>query len=171
MNDVLSTIVKRRSIRKYTSKEVEFDKLIQVLDAARWAPSSRNRQPWKFIVITDDKVKRQIASYSRYGEFLKDAPILVAFTTDPTLSKNFYKEDGALATQNFQLAAWSLGLGTCWIGTMEREKVKKILKIPENQHLLTVMPLGYFEEKPESTRKPLSELVYSEKYGKLLLTP
>lgn len=161
---VLDAIKKRRSIRKFKDKEIEESKLRKILNAARWAPSSGNNQPWKFILIKDQTQKEQIAEYAKYGAFLPEAPVLVAFLTDPEKS-HLDRVDGSLASQNFQLAAWALGIGTCWIGTMNREKVKELLNIPQDKHLLTVMPLGYPAEKSDSSRKPLKNIVYAKKYG------
>lgn len=162
--DVLKAIRKRRSIRRYKEKPVAKKKLRKVLEAARWAPSSGNNQPWEFIVIRDQEVRDKIAEEATYGDFISDAPVSVAFITDPEES-HLHKVDGALATQNFQLAAWALGLGTCWIGTMNREKVKSLLEIPKRKHLLTVLPLGYPAGKGKSKRKKLDEITYAGKYG------
>lgn len=163
--DVFEAIKNRRSIRDFKETDVEEKKIWKVLDATRWAPSSHNSQPWDFIVITEEEIKEQIAELAKYGDFLSAAPVLVAFITDPSQS-HLHKVDGALATQNFQLAAWSLGLGTCWIGTMDREAVKDLLQIPKEKHLLTVLPLGYPAEEGKSARKSLEEITYKEKYSK-----
>lgn len=160
--DVLTAIKQRRSIRKFTEKEVEEEKLNTVLDAARWAPSSKNSQPWEFIVIRDVATLKKIAVEAKYGKFIPEAPAAVAFVTDPSKS-NFHEVDGTLATQNFQLAAWALGLGTCWIGTMNRERVKEILGVPDDKFLLTVMPIGYPNMIGKGSREPLESLVQYQK--------
>lgn len=160
---VMQAIKTRRSIREYKEKDVKREKIKQLLNAAHWAPSARNTQPWEFIVIKDEKTKKDFADI-KGQKFIAEAPVLIAFVTDPNVS-SFHKIDGSLATQNFQLAAWELGLGTCWIGTFNREKAKTLLGIPEGKHLLTVMPLGYPAEEGQNTRTPLEKITYRDQYG------
>ncbi len=162
--EVIEAITKRRSIRHFASREVEEWKLNSALEAARWAPSSKNCQPWEFIIVRDRKALERIAEESTYGKHIAQAPLAIAFVTDPSKSKR-HEVDGALATQNFSLAAWSLGLGTCWTGTMNREKVKEVLGIPAEKNLLTVLPVGYPSEEGWAHREEVSSLVHFEKYG------
>ncbi|NIQ05654.1 MAG: nitroreductase [Candidatus Korarchaeota archaeon] len=162
--DVMKTIKERRSIRNYKDKDVTRSQIKKLLDAARWAPSASNNQPWEFIVIRDKQIKAEIARI-KGQQFIAETPVVIAFVTSPRTS-HFHKVDGSLATQNFQLAAWEMGLGTCWIGTFDRKKVKQLLNVPEEKHLLTVMPLGYPAEEGHSTRKPLQKSIYWNKYGK-----
>jgi nitroreductase len=163
--EVMEGIRQRRSIRSFTSQEVEDWKLDEILDAARWAPSSKNSQPWEFVVVKDRGTLARIAEETTYAKHLANAPLAVAIVTDPSKSR-WHEVDGGLATQNFALAAWHLGLGTCWTGTMERESVKSILGIPPEKNLLTVMPLGYPAEQGHGKREELSTLVYQERYGR-----
>lgn len=162
--DIMKAIKERRSIRTYKDKKIEKEKINKVLNAARWAPSATNSQPWEFIIIKTDEMREKVAESSGRG-YLADAPVAIAFVTDPSRS-SFHQVDGSLATENFHLAASELGLGTCWSGTFDRDEVKEILEIPKEKHLLTVMPLGYPDETGESSRKPLESMVYKEKYGK-----
>jgi len=162
---IIKVITERRSVREFLEKNVPDELVMKVLDAARWAPSSKNTQPWKFIIIRDQETKRKLAKLARYGWFIADAPVVIAVVTDPQKSYA-HLIDGACAVQNLMLAAWELGLGTCWIGTMDREEAKKILRIPNELYLLTVMPLGYPKRVPKPpTREALENLVYYEKYG------
>ena len=162
--ELIEMIKKRRSIRRFKSQEVEQWKLDTALDAARWAPSSKNSQPWEFIVIRERHTLERIAEESKYGKHIAQAPLAVAFVTDPSKS-TWHEVDGALATQNFSLAAWALGLGTCWTGTMNREKVKVILGITAEKNLLTILPLGYPAEDGWAHREEISSLIHLEKYG------
>ena len=102
--EALEAIKGRRSIRKYRSKAIPDEVLNQVLEAGRWAPSASNFQPWKFVVMRDDKVKKELARTATYGSFLTDAPVAIAVVIDPW-SSNHPVEDGAAATQNMLLAA------------------------------------------------------------------
>jgi nitroreductase len=162
--DLMEAIINRRSIRKFADDEVEGWKLETCLEAARWAPSSKNCQPWEFIIIRERKLLERIAEESTYGKHIAHAPLAVAFVTDPSRS-NWHEVDGALATQNFCLAAWSQGLGTCWTGTMNREQVREILGIPPEKYLLTVLPVGYPAEDGWAHREELNKLLHFERFG------
>ena len=162
--EVIEAITKRRSIRSFTAQPVEEWTLNLALEAARWAPSSKNTQPWEFIIIKDRNTLEMIAAESTYGKHIAHVPLAVAFVTDPSKSR-WHEVDGAIATQNFSLAAWSLGLGTCWTGAMNREEVKKVLDIPAEKNLLTVLPVGYPSEEGWAHREEAGLLTYYEKYG------
>lgn len=164
--EALEAIRDRRSIRRYQSKDVSDEKLIQVLEAGRWAPSAHNSQPRKFIVIKDEKTRKSLARIAAYGSFLAEAPVAIAVVIDPSLS-NHPVEDGAAATQNMLLAAHALGLGSCWIGSYNsgyEDRAKHILGIPDNKRLLSIISLGYPAESGSSTRLELSKLVRYEHY-------
>jgi len=163
---VLEAIVQRRSIRKYKEKPIPKDLLYKILDAGRWAPSAHNSQPCMFIILEDEKVRRQVAEATTYGKFLAKAPVGVAVVVDPEAT-NHPAEDGAAATQNMLLAAHALGLGACWIGSYSsvyEENVKEILGIPKNKILLSIVALGYPDEKAEKTRKSLDQTVLINRY-------
>lgn len=162
--ELMEVIRLRRSIRQFTPQDVEEWKLDLILDAACWAPSSKNAQPWEFIIIRDRDALERIAAETTYAKHITTAPVAVAFVTDRAKS-NWHEVDGGLATQNFSLAAWDLSLGTCWTGTMDREKVKDILGIPPERDLLTVMPVGYPAETGIAKREATSALAHYEKYG------
>ncbi len=164
--DVLEAIKERRSIRKYEPKAVPEEKLTQILEAGRWAPSADNSQPWKFIVVRDEKIKNELARVAVWGSFLAQAPVAIAVVIDPRAS-NHPVEDGAAATQNMLLAAHALGLGTCWIGSYDsgyEERTKEVLGIARDKRLLALISLGYAAESPRRGRLELSELVCYERY-------
>lgn len=164
--DVFDAIQNRRSVRKFKKDQpVEEEKLQKVLEACRAAPSAHNSQPWELIVIRNKDILKAIAKETAYGQFLSSVPMGVAIVLDPKASHDFYMADGGILTQNFALAAHALGLGTCWVGTMNRDKVKPLLGIPVEKYLLTVLPLGYPDGKfPAIPRKQLKEMIYYEKY-------
>jgi len=161
--DVFEAIRGRRSIRSFASRPVEEEKLHKILEACRWAPSAVNRQPWELIVVKDRDLLRKLAELAPYGRFIAEAPLAIAVVTNP--SSRWHIIDGSLLTQNLMLAAHALGLGTCWIGTMDRERAKEVLGIPKDKHLLTVIPVGYPAEAGSSWRKPLKDFVYLNRYG------
>ncbi len=160
--DTFDCIVGRRSIRSFTREEIPKGCIRKILEAARWAPSANNRQPWQFIIIRDPGTLSQIASHARYGRFISDAAAAVAVVTDP--STKWHQIDGSTAVQNMALEAWDLGIGTCWIGSLERDQVKDILNIPGDLHLLTVLPFGYPASAGSSSRRKLDSMIHEEKW-------
>ncbi len=167
--DVLEAIKTRRSIRKYEKRPVPEELLEKILEAGRWAPSANNSQPWNFIVLKDEGTRKEVARVATYGKFLAEAPLGIAVVVDPQASTHPV-EDGAIATQSMLLAAHALGLGTCWIGSygsVHEEKVKKILGIPGNRRLLSLISVGFPAESQKSTREELREIVFIDRYGKV----
>lgn len=166
--DVLEAIKSRRSIRKYKRDAVPQDLVLKVLEAGRWAPSAGNSQPWEFIVLRNEEVKKRVADATTHGKFLKEAPIGIAVVIDPKASTHPV-EDGAAATQNILLAAHALGLGACWIGShgsVYEEKVKKILGIPQGKRLLSLISIGFPAESPSGFRKELAQMTYRDSYSR-----
>ncbi|MEM1526633.1 MAG: nitroreductase family protein [Ignisphaera sp.] len=183
--EVLEAIRTRRSIRLFADKPVEEEKLRLVLEAARLAPSAGNRQPWRFIVVSDPSTREEIKHIKeKYRPKpkpesklpprrspLETAPIIIVGCGVPSESfpgTEFWRIDVTIALQNLVLAAHSLGLGTCWIGVHhEEEELKKILGIPEDARIVAMVALGYpAEEKgPVTDRKPLENIVYRDKWG------
>ena len=166
--EVLEAIRTRRSIRNYERRPVPEESVGKILEAGRWAPSANNSQPWNFIVLRDEGVRREVARAATYGKFLAEAPLGIAVVIDPAASRHPV-EDGAIATQNMILAAHALGLGTCWIGSYGstyEERVKEILGIPKGKRLLSIVSVGFPAESRKSARRELEELAFSDRYGK-----
>jgi nitroreductase len=171
VNMVLDTIKKRRSIINFLSKPVNDELLNAVLEAGRWTPSWLNQQPWKFIVVTNKETKMKASSMvpTVFSSTLKDAPIFIGVCVNPELDPYHFIEEGAAATQNMTLAAHSLGLGTCWIGAFSlsdersssERKLKKLLRIPKNWRLISLIPLGFPKFRGRKKRKELSDIVDS----------
>ena len=162
----------RRSIRRYRPDPVPDDLLEQVLDAGRWAPSASNRQPWAFVVVRDPEIRRQVAEHAAYfvvrWAHVGDAPVIIALCGD---SKNpayrsMLHEDVGLAGAQIMLQAHALGLGTCWVGGVDRKAIAAVLKLPPEQSLIGLITLGYPAEEPASPkRKPLAAFVHYDVYG------
>jgi len=166
--DVIETIKTRRSVRRYKRKHVEEKKIIECLEAARWAPSADNFQPWSFLVIRNEDTRKRLSEIHTWGRFMAESPVVVAFLAYPTRSPNYFHGDTAVAVQNFLLAAHSLGLGTCWMGVINtpfERPIKQLLRVPDDVVVLCTVSLGYPDERPTSTRRPLAEIVHWEKYG------
>lgn len=157
---VFQAILGRRSIRKYLDKPVEEDKLQRVLEAARWAPSSRNTQPWAFIVVRNEKMRKKLKELAYGQDFILQAPVVII-----VCSKNGSNwVNLGFTIQNICLEAYELGLGTCVVGWFDREKAKKLLGVPVGWNVAYLVPLGYPAESPKSKRRKLEEIVHYEKW-------
>ena len=174
--DVLEAIRNRCSVRQFKSEIIPDDILLKILEAAKWAPSPFNTQPWEFIIIKDKETLAAISKVARYSGYLANAPMAIAVLVPPINAKFSWIESigepryaAAIAVQNMMLAAWELGIGTCWV-SIERDKVGRLLGVPETHFVLTVVPIGYPEAKPpkhdEKFRKKTEDIIFHEKYGK-----
>ncbi len=158
--EVLQLMKDRRSIRKFKPDPIEDEKMEQILEAARWCQSASNRQPWRFIVIKNKDTISRLKSAAKFGGFVADAPVVIAIIADKKLSPNWYLQDTSMVAHQMCLMAWALEIGTCWIGSMDRDKAAAILKIKETEHVTTILPFGYFYSKPSSTlRNDLKNMV------------
>ncbi|MCF6461844.1 nitroreductase family protein [Clostridium sp. Cult1] len=167
--DVLSAIGGRRSIRKYSSKPVEEEKLLKVLEAARLSPSAKNRQEWRFIVVRELKTRMKLTE--AIGQpFVGEAPIILVCCGTEVESimrggQPRYTVDLSIATAYMILEAYEQGLGTCWLGSYDENKVKEVLGIPEGVRIVAITPLGYPNESPAPRpRKQLDEIISYDKY-------
>ena len=158
--EVLELMKDRRSVRKYKPDPIEEEKIEMILEAARWTQSASNRQPWRFIVIKNKKTIEKLQTAARFGNFVSQAPVVIAIIADKKRSPNWYIHDTSMLSHQMCLMAWSLGIGTCWIGSMDREKAAEVLGLDKNEHLTTILPLGYYYSKPSPTsRKELKNMV------------
>lgn len=175
---MLSLIQKRRSIRMFQNRKVEKEKTDQIIQAALLSPSSKNNNPWKFIVVEDKEVLLKLSKAKLHGSrFLAKAPLSIVVLADPEQS-DVWIEDSSIATILIILTAQHLGLGSCWIQLRERnhsdelsseEFVKDLLNIPANLRVLCVVAIGYpDEEKPEKViEKAKLNDVYLNRYGNI----
>lgn len=168
--DVFSAIQGRRSVRSYSSREVEEEKLSKVLEAARLSPSANNNQGWKFIVVRNEETRKKLVEAAGGQSFIGQAPVvIVSCGMEPgrimTCGQYRYTIDLSIAVSYLILEAYEQGLGTCWIGHFDEEAVKEILGIPGNVRVVSMTPLGYPERFPAPRpRKSLSEIVCYERY-------
>jgi len=153
--EALECIATRRSIRKFLDIPVEFEKVGNVLDAGRYAPSAGNLQDWKFILITEEKGRQNIAKACVEQYWIGTAPIIIIVCTEPEKTKRFYGRSGekfsiqnsAAVVQNMLLAAHDQGLGSCWVGAFEEEAIRRLFEIPDTVSVQAIIPLGYPDEK------------------------
>lgn len=164
---VLEVIKKRRSVRRYKEDLIPGEVLLRVVEAARLAPSGKNLQPWKFIIVSDKVLKEKLARASAGQFFIAKAPVIIVGCGFPD---NCYARMGrymkswpvdvTIALEHLILQAQEEGLGTCWIGSFEEEEVKAILNIPRNVRVLALTPLGYPDETPPfRKRKSLDKII------------
>ncbi len=162
--DVTTAIKGRRSIRKYKRKAIPDSVFEEVLEAARRAPSGGNRQPWELIVVRDEKRRTDLVPICKNQQFIADCSALLVALEDP--EQKWSKMDIAIALDELSLAAFERGLGTCWIGAFDKEKMADALGVPRNRAVAVCMTLGYPDESPdERSRKAYEELIHWEKYG------
>lgn len=162
---IIEEIVARRSIRKYAARPVEEVKLARVLEAGRLAPTARNQQDWRILVVSDPILRERLAKESSpHQPFLMQAPlILAACALNPSYvmrcGQPAYLIDLAIVLDHVSLQAVREGLGTCWIGSFDEEKAKAVLGVPEAVRMVVLMSLGYPERLPAGReRKPSAEL-------------
>ena len=151
---LLDVILSRRSIRKYENKEIPQEILQQILEAGRQAPSAVNRQPIRFVVVKDHEIMKKLCD-NLISRFVKDAPVAIVGCADvkSLLTGKWAVVDATIAMQNMVIAAWTLGIGSCWIGSCNEEKVKELLKIPDKWKVVALVTLGYPAEQPKSKKK------------------
>ena len=167
---VYDTVRSRLTVREFTDDPVPDEVVEKLLRAAQWAPSSRNLQPWRFIVIRDRDTLRQIGSIASSGRFVADAPMAIVIAMDNADRPDL---DTGRALQQMELVGWEEGLGTCFVGLRVAEqnrRVKELLDIPDSMELVTVLPFGYRADDRRGgmgrkNRKSLSEIAHSEKFG------
>jgi nitroreductase len=158
---VLDLILNRRSIRRYEAKDIPEDVMKQILEAGRQAPSAVNKQPIHFTIVKDHEIAKKFSSLPFNG-FIKDAPAVVVGCADikSLLTGKWAVVDATIAMQNMVIAAWALGVGSCWIGAFDEKKVKESLKIPDKWKVVALLTLGYPAEQPKpKKKKPIEELL------------
>ncbi|MEN3013896.1 MAG: nitroreductase [Endomicrobiia bacterium] len=153
IKDVHTVIRTRRSIRKFKQKEIDINLLIQIVKDGGLAPSGGNIQPWEFIIVNERHKRKFIfeniywLSQAGKPEENQQPVAYIVVLGNPKMSKN-YMYDCAAACQNMLLSAWGYGIGSCWIGSMNKENIYKILKIPKVLEIVAIIALGYPDEVP-----------------------
>ncbi|MFC1860056.1 nitroreductase family protein [Chloroflexota bacterium] len=156
--DAMEAILTRRSIRKYTNQPVSDEVLKELLEAAMYAPSASNCQPWHFVVIKNRDILNEIPGFHPYSQMLKDAPLAILVCCDQGLQMGGYGvQDCSAATQNILLAAHAKGLGAVWLGLYPTERtvnpIKKLLNLPEQIIPVSLISIGYpAKQKPRPDR-------------------
>ena len=170
--EVISAIQKRYSVRKYENKPVEREVIMRLIEAARIAPSASNRQEWRFVVVTDAETRDALRDAASGQRFVAQAPIVIAACAETDghtmkCGEACYPIDVAIALDHISLQATAEGLGTCWIGAFEANKVREILGIPSHIKVVELMTVGYpADAAPEDRRrKSTDEILSFDKWG------
>jgi nitroreductase len=166
--ELTEAIKGRRSIRKYKNQPIADETVMELVEAATYAPSAGNIQPWHFVIAKSPAIKRKLgeAAYNQAG--IEQAPIVIVVCADENQTQPRYGkrgtslyclQDTAAATQNILLTAYSLGLGTCWIGAFNDEQAKEAINAPQGVRPVAIIPVGYAEVSPKPRmRKALGEV-------------
>ncbi len=167
--DVFEAIEKRYSCRAYEDRAIEPEKLDRVLEAARLAPSARNFQDWRFIVVRDAATRAKLVAAANNQEFVGTAPAVIVACSNRDYLMRCGQAVGhidiAIALEHIALQATSEGLATCWIGSFFPDKVRAILDIPKDIQVIELMPIGYPAGKcPARKREPLAKIVSYDKW-------
>lgn len=172
----------RQSVRRYSDKPVEKEKIEKCLEAARLAPSASNSQPWKYIVVDEEELKNKVAEATfdkvvKFNKFALQAPVIIVVVLEkPKLVTQMGIEikkrewpliDIGISTEHFCLQAAELGLGTCMIGWFDQKRIQELLNIPKKKTIGLVITLGYAPDDyalRKKSRKEKSEIIEYNKY-------
>lgn len=172
---------KRESVRGYLDKEVEKEKILKIIEAARVAPSACNAQPWKFVVANDKNLVRKIAEnlydpMIGINKFALTSPVFIVVVGEKRnltskmgeliKKKDYTSMDIGIASEHLCLAATELGLGTCMMGWFKEQNIKKLIDVPANKEIHLIISLGYYDEKvtKRKIRKNIDEIYSFNKY-------
>jgi nitroreductase len=171
--ELYEAIKGRRSIRAYKPQDVPEKVVEKLIEAASYAPSAGNIQPWKFVIARNAEVKRKLAQAAEQT-FIEEAPVVIVVCANEKRAEMSYGfrgkalyciQDTAAATQNILLTAYSLGLGACWIGAFNEDQAKKAVNAPEEMRPVAMIPVGYPNEtRAQRRRRPLSQVMHRESF-------
>jgi nitroreductase len=163
--DAYEAVVTRIEVRQFSTFVVSRDIQLKVLNSARMAPSAYNKQLWHFILVDDKKLLSELGGLSSTGAYIKDAPFAVAVFIEKSYPQ--YSMDSIRCIQGMMIAAWGMGLGSCYVGGIDRDKASALLKAPAQYYLASIIPFGYPAKKlkGKKNRKALSEVASLNAYG------
>ncbi len=166
---LLDVIAKRYSCRDYQDRDIEPDKLEKLLEAARLAPSAKNLQDWRFVLVKDKQLKLQVADCTNRPQIFGKAPLIIVACSNSDeimrCGQHVGPIDVAIALEHIALAAADLDLATCWIGSFDAQKVRPILAIPQNVAIIELMALGYpANGRRPTSREPIDNIVCYDKW-------
>lgn len=158
--DFTDVVKARRSIRKFKTEPIPEAALPKLYEALSAAPSGNNGQPCSFVFVRDPALRAQIVNRGCHQESFLNAPLIVVASC-----RKDREFDCAIAVDHLILAAANEGLGSCWVGWIERDAIREIVGIPKEMEIPVIIPIGYADEKPAARpRKPLAELIHTDTY-------
>jgi nitroreductase len=167
--ELVEAIKGRRSIRAFKNQAIPEETVEKLIESARWAPSAGNIQPWLFVIVRKPDVKRKLSEAALNQAHVEEAPVVIVVCADENRSSMGYGtrgktlyclQDTAAAVQNVLLTAYSLGLGTCWVGAFNESLAKTALNVPEGVKPVAMIPVGYPDEfQRQRSRRLLNEIV------------
>ena len=159
---LIDVILSRRSIRRYENKNVPEEVLQQILEAGRQAPSAANRQPIRFVIVKDEDLLKKLCN-NLISRFVKKAPLAIVGCANikSLLTGKWAVVDTTIAMQNMVIAAWALGIGSCWIGACDKNKIKELIGIPDEWKVVAVLTFGYPAEHPKQRKKKPFEKLFN----------
>jgi nitroreductase len=165
--DLFDGIYTRRSIRQYTDQPVAREHLLEIIKAGTWAPSGRNNQPWRFVLVQSSEVRKELAKHTKYHSIIEQAGACIAVFADKAAMYNNVKDHQAMGAciQNMLLAAHGLGLGAVWLGEILKnaDGVRTLLGLSGDMDLMAVVALGHpLSQKHSSERRDVSEVLIKE---------
>ena len=161
-SDLLSVILKRRSVRAFKADEIPQIHIDRFIEALRWAPSAGNRQPWHFYLIHNPETKGDLARAAFQQDFIAQAPLVFVICGLPERSARRYGDRGselyvfqdtAAAVQSLLLCATDMGYGTCWVGAFNESEVSNVLSLPAEERPLAIVPIGQAAEQPSPPQR------------------
>lgn len=169
---MIQAIKNRHSHRSFKDREVEEEKLEEILKAAAYSPSARHAYPWSLVVVRDEETRKKLSEVTPYAGFIAESPVAVVVASEET---NEWVEDCSIAAEHLQLEATEQGLGACWAHVREHkgkegdaeETVRELLSLPEDYRVLCMIAIGYpSKEKPPHSESELKEReIYEGEYG------
>jgi len=163
--DIMTALKTRRSVRNFKEKDVEEEKIMEMIDVARLAPSGNNLQPVEYIIVKDSERRKRLSQIAAYGDFIKMAPLCIVVISKIT---EHDIEDGSAATENILLAAHGQGLSSCWVAGYKKSyssEVEVFLNIPDDYRLISILPIGYSDSSPEPINKrKISDVLHEESF-------
>ncbi|WP_424357443.1 nitroreductase family protein [Methanocella sp. MCL-LM] len=170
--EVSEAIGSRRSIRRYKNDSIPPEFVDKILQAGQLAPSAGNLQGREFIVVQDSTTKDRLSDAALKQRFVRDAPVCIVVCTNLPRTKNKYGsradlyvlQDTAASVMNMMLQAVDLGLGTCWVGAFEENRVSEILKLPQGIRPVAIIPVGVPDEVPDMPERLGAEIVHYDRW-------
>ena len=159
-------ILTRRSIRKFKNESITDKVLHNILEAGRCSPSATNNQPWHFVIARDQKAK-EACSFGGFNKFTRDAAFVVVglYKQSEVIIEKLSLMDVTIALQNMVVAAWVQGVGSCWMGAFDENRLRDTLNLPVDSRIVGAIAFGIPDENPvQPAKKPLSEIVHFDKW-------